>query len=41
MYQQHHYQHPDLEPFSRAIWKEVIYSWAIALAVFSVVMASL
>ena len=41
MYQQMHYQHPALEPYSRAFWKEVAYSWAIALIIVAGVLAAI
>lgn len=41
MFEQHHYEHPSLEPYSRAIWNEVIYSWAIGLIVATSILAVL
>ena len=41
MFQRAAYQHPELEPFSRGTWSEVVFSWVAAAGILCAVLALL
>jgi len=41
MFQRAGYQHPELEPFSRGTWAEVVFAWVGAMGIVATVLSLL